>query len=273
MEKILIAVDLEGVNKVVGYPYKGLIDGEEYEIAKNEAVNEINIVVKELFKQGVKTVAVWDNHAGGDNLDFKKIDKRVIEFSHYTDNVHRAEFCKPYNFDGVILLGYHTMEGTIGGVLAHTFNSSTIQYIKIGKKCVGEAEIDSNYFSDMGVAPIMYIGDDLFIKEVKKFVKKAVFVETKKALGRNKAEFSDEKALKRKLKSGVKKSLNTKPETKLFTFPETVEIRFTHTDSATEVKTALKDKFGLLASYKNDAHTLTLTVNGYSELKEFLGQI
>ena len=30
MEKILIAVDLEGVNKVVGYPYKGLGDGEEY---------------------------------------------------------------------------------------------------------------------------------------------------------------------------------------------------------------------------------------------------
>ena len=117
MEKILIAVDLEGVNKVVGYPYKGLGDGEEYEISKNEAVNEINIIVKELFKQGVK------------------------------------------------------------------------------------------------------------------------------------------------------------PETKLFTFPETVEIRFTRTERADEVKTALKDKFGLLACYKNDAHTLTLTVNGYSELKEFLGQI
>ena len=119
----------------------------------------------------------------------------------------------------------------------------------------------------------MYIGDDLFIKEVKKFVKKAVFVGTKKSLGRNKAEFSDEKVLKRKLKSGVKKSLNTKPETKLFTFPETVEIRFTRTERAEEVKTALKDKFGLLACYKNDAHTLMLTVNGYSELKEFLGQI
>lgn len=182
---------------------------------------------------------MWDNHGGGDNLDFKKIDKRVIEFSRYTDNVHRAEFCKPYNFDGVILLGYHTMEGTIGGVLAHTFNSNAIQYIKIGKNASAN-EIDSNYFSDMGIAPIMYIGDDLFIKEVKKFVKKAVFVETKKSLGRNKAEFSDEKVLKRKLKSGVKKSLNTKPETKLFTFPETVEIRFTRTERAEEAKPRLK---------------------------------
>lgn len=166
MEKVIIAVDLEGLNKVVGYPYHGPGEGEQYEIAKTEGVNEVNIIAKELFKQGVKTVAVWDNHGLGNNLDFKKIDKRVIEFSHITNNVHRAEFCKDYGFDGAILLGYHTMKGTIGGVLAHTFSSTAIQYMKIGKKCVGESEIDNNYFLDMGITPVMYVGDDLFIKEV-----------------------------------------------------------------------------------------------------------
>ena len=271
MEKVLIAVDLEGVNKVVGYPYHGLGDGDEYEIAKTEAVNEINILAKELFKQGVKTVGVWDNHGCGNNLDFKKIDKRVIEFSHITDNVHRAEFCIPYGFDGVIFLGYHTMEGTIGGVLAHTFSSSTIQYIKIGKKCVGESEIDSNYFLEMGIRPIMYIGDDLFIKEVKKYSKKAIYVETKKALGRNKAEFSDEKVLKRKLKAGVKKAIKTESETKRFNFPAKVEIRYTRTERAGEIKDILGEKFNLNAEYSGDAHTLTLTVNNYTELKAILG--
>lgn len=273
MEKVVIAVDLEGVNNVVGYPYRGLGDGEEYETAKIEAVNEINILVKELFAQGVKMVAVWDNHGNGNNLDYKKIDERVIELSHFTDNVHRAEFCKPYHFDGVILLGYHTMEGTIDGVLAHTFNSNAIQYIKIGKKYIGEAEIDANYFIDMAITPIMYIGDNLFIKEVKKFAKKAVFVETKKALGRNKAEFSEKKTLIRNLKAGVKKALHAAPQTKLFTFPEKVEIRFTRTERAEEVKHALKERFHFVANYAGDAHTLVLTVNNYSELKAFLGLI
>lgn len=271
MEKVVIAVDLEGLNKVVGYPYHGLADGDQYEIAKIEGVNEVNIIAKELFKQGVKTVAVWDNHGGGNNLDFSKIDKRVVEFSHKTDNVHRAEFCKPYDFDGVIFLGYHTMEGTLGGVLAHTFSSTSIQYMKIGKKCVGESEIDTNYFLDMGITPVMYIGDDLFIKEVKKYCKKAVYVETKKALGRNKAEFADEKVLKRKLKAGVKKALNARPDVKRFAFPEKVEIRYTRTELAEEVKNTLKDKYNLTASYVGDAHTLSLTVNNYAELKAFLG--
>lgn len=72
MEKILIAVDLEGVNKVVGYPYKGLGDGEEYEIAKSEAVNEINIIVKNFLNKALKRLPCGIITAGATILTLKR---------------------------------------------------------------------------------------------------------------------------------------------------------------------------------------------------------
>lgn len=74
----LIAVDLEGVNNVVGYPYSGLSEGtEEYNKATEQAVLEINAAVKALFDGDATKVYVWDNHGSGKNIDFTKVDSRA----------------------------------------------------------------------------------------------------------------------------------------------------------------------------------------------------
>ena len=73
----LIAVDLEGIGGVVGLPNQTLNGSPDYEVAKENAVKEINAATKALFDGGATKVCVWDNHGGGGNLDFSKIDPRV----------------------------------------------------------------------------------------------------------------------------------------------------------------------------------------------------
>ena len=97
----LIAVDLEGVNNVVGNAYSGLgKDIPDYKVAVEQAVLEINAAVKALFDGGATKVVVWDNHGGSKNIDFTKVDNRVIKIDQAFPSVNRYEFCKNYNFKG-----------------------------------------------------------------------------------------------------------------------------------------------------------------------------
>ena len=76
---ILIALDLEGVNNVVGEPYSGLSKStEQYEIAQKQAVLEVNAAADALFAAGAESVTLWDNHGGGDNISEEWIDPWLL---------------------------------------------------------------------------------------------------------------------------------------------------------------------------------------------------
>lgn len=202
----LIAVDMEGIHGVVGEPNVLYTQTEDYKRAVVNATKEINVCVDELFALGATKVAVWDNHAGGGNLDFSQIDPRVtvIENSAYPE---RLSFCKDHNFKGMIFIGYHSKAGTANGVLAHTYNGIQNQYIKINGKTVGEIEIDTWIAGDYGVAPILIASDDVCLAQVKDVLPDTVGVVTKYSKARNKADYIDEDVFLTRLREGVKEAV------------------------------------------------------------------
>ena len=204
----LIAVDLEGVNFVKGDAYVGLgKEVSDYKIAIEQAVLEINSAINALFDGGATKVVVWDNHGGGNNIDFSKIDARAEKQPIIAPCVNRFEFCKNYNFVGCVFIGYHSKEGSIDGVLAHTYNSSAIQYFKIGGKAYGEFEIDASIASEYGIKPLFASGDSVFIEQVKEFSPETETVITKTAISRNEAIFNDNKEVLSNVYNGVLKAI------------------------------------------------------------------
>ena len=126
----LIALDLEGVGGVVGVPYEGLgKDSEQWKVARAQAILEVNAVARALFDTGADRVVLWDNHGGGGNLEYEKLDGRIELIERVAPGIRQA-FAKDYGFDAMYFLGYHAMEGTVGAVLAHTWSSKDIQFIK-----------------------------------------------------------------------------------------------------------------------------------------------
>ena len=264
----LIAVDLEGVNNVVGEPYSGLSKNtSEYVKAINQAVLEINATINALFDGGATKVFVWDNHGGGNNLDFSKIDGRAQKLDVVAPCTERFEFCKTHNFKGAIYIGYHSREGSINGVLAHTYNSSTIQYFKIGNNYVGEFELDASISSAYGIAPLFACGDDVFISQVKEFSPSTVTIVTKKATGRNLAIFKNNDALLQEIYNGVKLSLTKNVKPICLPLPNNIEIRYTRTERAKEVIDIQKQNYNRDFTYGEDAHTIVSTVNDIEDLK------
>ena len=264
-KKILFAADLEGVNFVVGQEYCGLgVDrsSEQYAIAIREAALEINAAAEALFDIGVEEIALWDNHAGGNNIDPDTLDKRI--------NIIKIDFSKPRmwfggEYDCVCFFGYHAMEGTLGGVLAHTMNSKENQHYKLNGKYIGEVDMDAYIAASFGTPSCFFAGGDIACSQAKRSLPHIVTVATKKEISRNKAEFRDNDELFADIKKGIVEAVTTDAEAHALDFPATLEKSFKRTEDAAKYFARLAEK-GIKAEYADDdvlgkdAHTVVSKV-------------
>ena len=263
--KYLIAIDMEGIHGVVGEPYVGLLrDLPDYKIAVENGMKEVNIAVMALFDSGATGVAVWDNHAGGGNLDFGKIDPRVTKIDAKGDK-RRFDFARDEDFVGIIYLGYHAREGTLGAVLAHTYSSVNIQYAKLDGRAVGERERDTYIAATHGIAPLFSASDDICNSQFRALAPQAVTVDTKYAKGRNAAEFRDEEDVLKNIYDGVCEAVKRGGKPVSYPVPTRAEIRYTRMEFAAEMLEKAK-KHGIKCSYGADAHILEVNANKISDV-------
>ena len=268
MKKILIACDLEGVNNVVGEAYNGLYKGcAEWEIARHQAALEINAAAEALFDMGEERVDLWDNHAGGGNIDVADLDSRV-RLLEVDNTLPRMYFGGEY--DAVFFFGYHAMEGTLGGVLAHTMNSAMNQYYKLNGKYIGEIDMDAYIAASHGAPSCLFVGGDIACRQAKMAVPDIVTVVTKKELGRNKAEFRNNDELLAEIKLGAKEAVFKNLEPTALTYPASMEKSFKRVEDAAKYLDRLTS-FGMKADYIDDdilgkdAHTVASKINSIDD--------
>ncbi len=263
--KYLIAIDMEGIHGVVGQPFVGLLkDIPDYKIAVENGTKEVNVAVKALFDSGADEVAVWDNHAGGGNLDFEKIDPRVTKIN-AKGNKRRFDFARDEGFDGIIYLGYHAREGSFHGVLAHTYSSVNIQYVKLDGRDVGELELDTYIAATYGIAPIFSASDDVCNSQFKALAPDAVTVITKYGLGRNAADLRDEDTVLSEIYDGVCAAVKKGCKPVSHSVPAHAEIRYTRMEFAEQMLEKAKDQ-GIKCTWGSDAHILEVDASQISEI-------
>lgn len=270
MSEYLIAVDLEGISGVVGAPYESLTTSPDYALACENAVKEINAAVSALFDSGATRVAVWDNHGGGDNLDFSKIDSRVekIDWRKYP---YRLDFAADHNFNGIIYLGYHAREGSFKGILAHTFNSKAIQYVKMDSKLVGELEIDSYIAATHGIAPIFCASDKACVDQFGESSPETVFVVTKYGKSRNSAELRPIDDVLRDIYDGVREAVKKDIKPISHKVPFTLEVRYTRAEYAAETFERGQTIPGVgSVRYGDDTHTVFFEINEINRAPKML---
>ena len=258
-KRVLIALDLEGVNNVVGEAYSGLYKGSDgWEVARRQAAKEINAAAEALFLMGAERVALWDNHAGGGNVDPLDLDTRV-ELLKVNNKLPRMYFGS--EFDALCFFGYHAMEGTLGGVLAHTMNSGMVQHYKLNGKYIGEVDMDAYIAASHGVPSVFFAGGDIACCQAKRAVADIVTVVTKTELSRNDAVYRDDGELMLDIKDGIAIAMKGKHTAKALEFPAIFEKSFKRVEDAAKYIERLL-AFGIEADYPEDeilgkdAHTV-----------------
>ena len=266
-KRVLLLTDLEGVNNVVGEPYQGLSkDSEQWHVARKQIVLELNAAAEALFDAGVEKIGVWDGHGGGNNIDPADLDPRLHLFYLQPDRTFQDVVDAHTGYDCVAFFGYHTMEGTLGGVLAHTMNSRVIQYYKINGKYVGEVDLDAAIAAEFGLPTCFFAGGDLTCQQATRTVPGVVTVVTKTELSRNKAIFRDNEELFAEIREKIVAAMHIDQKTYKLSYPLTMEKSFKRVEDAAIFLEGLQAA-GVSCDYLDDeilgkdAHTVVSQVN------------
>ena len=59
-------------------------------------------------------------------------------------------------YSGVLMIGYHAMEGTPNAVLAHTYSPDAYKAIRVNDQVVGEMALDASVAGELGV-PLIFV--------------------------------------------------------------------------------------------------------------------
>lgn len=269
-KRILLALDLEGVNLVVGEPYNGIgQDTEHWSAAREQAAAEINAAAEALFCAGVEKVGLWDNHCGGNNMDKSALHPGITLI--LTDRALPRMYFADGEYDCICYFGYHAMEGTLGGVLAHTMSSKLVQYYKINGRYVGEIDIDAYIAAEKGIPSRFFAGGDIACRQARCAVGEIVTVNTKKEISRNQAVFRDNSELFADIKQNIVAAVSTPAPTHPLRFPAVMEKSFKRVEDAEKYLRRIRLR-GIEADYLDDAilgkdaHTVVSTVNSIAEL-------
>ncbi len=139
MRKVYVITDMEGVAGINGWhECRPAPDGSDadYERSRRLLSDEVAAAVLGARDGGAGEVMVLDGHRSGDNF----IAERLPEGARYVMGRGRPNPLDGLDgtFDGVILLGYHSMAGTPNGLLAHTMSSAVWKRFSVNGVTLGE---------------------------------------------------------------------------------------------------------------------------------------
>lgn len=178
---IYIMVDMEGISGIFARE-QVLPDssGTRYQEGRMLMCKDINVCVKACKEAGAEKVYVRDCHGGGSNVIWSELCPEADGYIIGYTGQNRFPYLE--ECDAVILLGYHAMAGTPGGILEHTFSSASVQNYWINGEKAGEVAVDAGIVGDQGKPVIMVSGDDKVCAEVKALLPWCVTAEVKKGI-------------------------------------------------------------------------------------------
>jgi len=222
--KVYISTDMEGISGVLTWEQAGR-DGKnpEYENARHLLTQDVNAAVQGAISGGAEEVVVMDGHSSGFNFVLEELDPRASYITGPTRvNVYPG---LDESFDAVLLVGYHAMAGTKGGILDHTQSSTTwfnyyLNGIKMGE--IGQAAVIAGHFN---IPVIFASGDKAACEEAKALLGNIETVAVKEGLTRNCAKILSPVKSIELIKEGVSKALKRIKDFKPYIIKPPIEIK------------------------------------------------
>jgi len=227
--KIYIATDLEGATGVFKWD-QGTPGTPEFRDAMKLLMEDVAAVAEGLKQAGVKEIYASDGHSDGNNF----IAEYMISGVKYITGRKKGD-CINETFDGYIMVGMHSMNGTPGGLLHHT--QSHMLETKYWYEDVERGEIYQGGVSagSFNVPVILVTGDEAACAEARAtFGENLPTVAVKKGINREAAILLAPDDTRQMLIEGAKKAITMMPELKPYKVKFPLKIRIRHL--ATEVK-------------------------------------
>lgn len=161
--RVYISIDLEGVAGAVDSDQvgRGQID---YQRVRRWATEEVNAAVEGAIDAGATYVLVNDSHGSMRNVLHDELHPEAYLISGRPKPLSMVEGIDE-GFDAAVFVGYHPRGGTIGGVLDHTYSSSSIHHIKVNGIDMPELGLNAMVAGYYDVPVVMVAGDQATVDQ------------------------------------------------------------------------------------------------------------
>lgn len=215
--RFLVMTDIEGVTGVTTFP-----QAEKSDFGKEMLMNDLCAVLEGIKEVGAEAI-VYDMHTDGRNVDISKIDVPVVMGKPIRGDLYRGV---GNEFDGLFLLGLHTMQHT-GHLLAHSYLRE-YDAIYLNGLLVGEIGIEAALAGEQGI-PLKFIsGDDMGCLEAKALIEDIVMCPVKTSIGDDTALCKAPSVTAKMLKSAAKQAVEA--DIKPFDVKGRYEIKIIYSD-------------------------------------------
>jgi D-amino peptidase len=227
--KIFIETDLEGVSGVFNFTQTREKGSPENLKACEYFMGDLAAVVKGLRDGGANEIIIIDGHGNQAMIPHLMVPGAVYVTGKPKPDGNHWKLDK--SFSGIVMFGFHAMNGTKDGVLNHTQSSKTENkywYNGVESGELAQTAIIAGYF---GVPPILVTGDVATCREaVKFFGSNIVTVATKEGIGREAAALYPFEETRQALYEGAKKAIAAIPNCKPYIVSIPIKARMEYLD-------------------------------------------
>jgi D-amino peptidase len=164
--KVFISVDIEGCTGLVSFSQCEMPSSQHYDypFARRMMTHDVNAAVRGARAAGAKQIVVKDGHAYCKNLLIDELEPGVELISGIGGGTDGMMNGIDASFDAAMLVGYHAMAGTTGGVMEHAL-AAGLHRFWINGALAGEMAASAAVAGAYGVPLVMISSDEAGVKE------------------------------------------------------------------------------------------------------------
>ncbi|MBK9390713.1 MAG: M55 family metallopeptidase [Bacteroidetes bacterium] len=227
--KIFIETDLEGVSGVFNFTQTREKGSPENLKACEYFMGDLAAVVKGLKDGGADEIVIIDGHGNQAMVPHLMVPGAVYVTGKPKPNGNHWNLDKSYS--GIVMFGFHAMNGTKDGVLNHTQSSKTENKYWYNGVESGELAQTAIIAGHFGVPPILVTGDVATCREAVRFFGTGIVtVATKEGVSREAAALYPFEETRQALYEGAKKSIAAIPNCKPYLVSTPIKARMEYLD-------------------------------------------
>lgn len=187
--KVFISADIEGITGLVSWSQCSRPDGKsfDYLFARRMMTHDVNAAIRGARAAGATEIVVKDSHGNSKNLLIEDLEPGVRLISGHGAGTDGMMMGIDATYDAAMLVGYHAMAGTLGGVMEHTITGGVHRLWVNGTES-GEMGLSAGVAGRYGVPLVMVSSDAAGCAEAASLLPGIETAVTKTGLGRYMAD-------------------------------------------------------------------------------------
>jgi D-amino peptidase len=179
--RVYILTDLEGAALVFRWEQVQDTNPTAKLEAMQQLTRELNSCIEGILSvQPNAEILVRDGHGYG-GLIHADVHPRAEILPHANT---KPPYCLDPDFDGLFVVGQHSMAGTNNGILAHTLSPHVIEHYRLNGQMIGEFGLYAFMAAGFYAVPTVFIaGDDKAAAEARVLIPDIISAEVKRGLG------------------------------------------------------------------------------------------